>query len=147
MLPVIHQLLEDWDEWVRYEALKPVSTFRAEPGAEARNGMLLNLLATSSADPDLNGTLLALFAITGKLPEGIGEQHVDRRMWEIDEAVLEAFKKDTEGRRQAVAFYAEEFAARAVWTPDARRETLNRLLGHADVRNRERAAEELRKMR
>ncbi len=147
VLPVIDELLEDWDEWVRYEALRSVSVFRAEPGAGSRNGMLIRLLATSTNKQDINGAILALFAITGKLPDGITESHLDRIMWEVDEGPLQAFMNDATARKNAVVLFREQFGGTAVWTTSDREKTLRKLLEHPDLKNQARAKDELEKLK
>ena len=138
MLPVMDQLLEDHDVWVRFSAMAACAAFRDEPGGSARNGQLLRILAESDEPSDVEGAVLALHTISKK---AFGFREVDLLHYtqEIEETALDAFMKDPEGRADAVRRYREAFGGTAVWTAADRRGTLSKLLQHADPDNRKRA--------
>ncbi len=138
MLPVMDQLLADYEQWVRFGAMEACAVFKNSPGKEARNGMLLRLLAESDESTDVEGAILALYSISGKT-FGFREVDVHQHVQEVEESALAAFMKDPEGRAEAVQKFREAFGGTAVWTKADHIGTLEKLRKHADPNNRERA--------
>lgn len=143
MLPVMDLLLEDYEPWVRREALIACGTFKDHlDGLGAREGQILRLLGTSAAEEDVEGAILALHAITGQC-FGFAESDIDASNGEVRPAALKAFMSDVEGRKVAVEKWRAHLGGTAVWTDSDRRKTLEKLAKHADPENVKRAEAEL----
>ncbi len=138
ILPVVHQLLEDWSPEVRFYTLLAVAAFKDEPGNPERCGHVLRMLEESDEPLDVAGAILALSRITGEV-YGVREIDVHQLMDEVDEDALEAFVKDADGRREAAAKWRDKFGGAAVYTDGDRRKALEALAQHKDPENRARA--------
>ena len=137
MLDVIDQLLEDHDIWVRFAAMEATGIFGDAPGGPQRGAMLLRLLGESDEPQDVQGALLALYTMTDEA-YGVREIDIHPHMHEVEEAAVDAFMKDTEGRADAVAKYRERFGG-AMFTKEDRIAVLEKLRTHPDPENRARA--------
>jgi hypothetical protein len=149
MLPVLHELFEDSEVWVAFDTLIAVSRFKEQASATgvlpAAAGHAMRILGGSDREDAVGGAMLLLYRTT-KQAFGVPEDKIYDHRDEIEEAALKAFMADTEGRKQAVAQYAEHWKGAAVFTDDDRAKVLTKLLDHADPDNQARARAELTKM-
>lgn len=147
MLPRFDELIEDSDEWVRFDTMFSAGVFKDHTdGLAARAAMILRVLETSENEVDVKAAVLAMKMLTGEV-YGLDAQDVHVQQQEVEDAPLAAFMKDTDGRKDAAAKWRERFGAGCVWTDDDRAKTLEKLLTHADPENVERAKIELAKLK
>jgi hypothetical protein len=141
-----HELAEDSDPYVRFEAIRAAGTFKDHEGGGGRAGHILEILRTSDEVIDVEACVLTLFEIT-KQHYGFKEVEIMVPTDRVDEAPLEAFMKDAKLRADAAESWAGHFGGAAVFTVAERRAVLEKLLQHADPLNRERAKAELARLK
>jgi hypothetical protein len=145
MLERFDELMEDHDEWVRFNAMFAAGVFKSvTEGAPTRAAMILKALETSEDPVDVEGATLALKMFTDQV---YGFKPTDVRLNEraVEETALRTFMADKAGRKEAADKWRAHFGPSAVWTESDRRKTLEKLLQHADPKNVERAKLELAK--
>jgi hypothetical protein len=139
------ELMQDGDEWVRFNAMYAAGVFKSvSEGAPARAAMILEALEKSDDPVDVEAAALALKMLTDQV-YGFKPDEVRVNERQVDETALRTFMADKNGRKSAADKWRSHFGPAAVWTDTDRRKALEKLLQHADPRNVERAKLELAK--
>lgn len=144
-LKVFHVLLEDSDQWVRFQAIRSAATFKDHDGGGGRAGHILEILKNSDETTDVEACVLTLYEIT-KEAYGFKETEIGLQSEVVEPAPLEAFVKDKALRAEAARSWAAHFGGAAVFTTAERRTALEALKQSGDPLNRERAEAELKKL-
>jgi hypothetical protein len=140
------ELAEDSDSWVRFSALLACGKFKHETtDLPRRVAIVTRALEKSDDRVEVMGAAVAMLMLTDQV-YGFrpGEVHVHEQ--DVDETALATFMSDKAGRVQAAEKWRGHFPG-ATWTDAERAATLEKLLQHADPKNRERAKFELELMK
>jgi hypothetical protein len=143
MLERFDELIEDSNEFVRFDVMYANGSFKHETNGQAKRAAMMLRLVESSDDPvDVQGAVIALFMITDQA-HGFKPTDVHLREQEVESTALTTFMADKAGRKDAADKWRAHFGAECTWTDAERAATLEKLLKSADPANVERAKTEL----